>query len=294
MEINAVLTEGFEKWMQALGYAPSTVYNSAHYARDFFFYLKKQGIHDTSQISKPTLAGYYDHLQTRKNRRRGGGLSQPYIAAHFGALKCFGKYLQLTGRESFEIDITVTVGREDNDKMVLTRSEIGALYRACGNDTLGIRDRAMLGIYYGCGLRRSEGVNLDVKDILLKDKLVHVRKGKNYRERYVPMTGAVKEDLENYLEVGRQGLLSFKNKAETAFFLSYRGRRIEGNSLMARLQQLAGKTKINKTIGLHALRHSIATHLLQSGMGLEDISRFLGHSSLESTQIYTHLSAETQ
>jgi integrase/recombinase XerD len=75
-------------------------------------------------------------------------------------------------------------------------------------------------------------------------------------------------------------------------FLSERGKRMHGNSIINRLHQLAAKAKIQKTPGLHTLRHSIATHLLQSGMTLEEVSQFLGHSSLESTQIYTHLDNE--
>ena len=79
---------------------------------------------------------------------------------------------------------------------------------------------------------------------------------------------------------------------EQALFLSVRGKRMDGNSLLMRLKELVKMAGLNKSIGLHTLRHSIATHLLQSGMALENVSRFLGHQSLESTQIYTHLSAE--
>jgi integrase/recombinase XerD len=149
----------------------------------------------------------------------------------------------------------------------------------------------MLSIYYGCGLRRSEGVNLDAKDILLKEKLVFVRAGKGYKERYVPMNEAVKEDLDNYL-YERSGSLEGCGSKEESFFISYLAKRMSGNALITRVQNLANKAKIGKTIGLHTLRHSIATHLLQSGMTLEEVSQFLGHSSLESTQIYTHLAHE--
>jgi len=175
---------------------------------------------------------------------------------------------------------------------ILTRAEIGALYKACGNDFLGIRDRAVLGIYYGCGLRRSEGLALNLDDVLLREKLVYVRKGKYYRERYVPMTESIREDLENYIYVGRAKMLSFKNIRQEAFFLSRSVNRLHGNSLIKRIHQLSKAAKIDKETDLHTLRHSIATHLLKSGMTLEEVSRFLGHASLESTQIYTHLAYE--
>jgi len=150
----------------------------------------------------------------------------------------------------------------------------------------------MLSVYYGCGLRREEGMYLNVDDINLKARLIYVQKGKGNRERYVPMSEAVREDLENYIYVAREKILSFKNIKNPALFLSYRVKRMHGNSLIERLHKLTNKAGINKETGFHTLRHSIATHLLQSGMLLENVSKFLGHTSLESTQIYTHLAHE--
>ena len=162
---------------------------------------------------------------------------------------------------------------KETPKSILSLKEIKALYNACGTDMLGIRDRAILSIYYGCGLRRSEGLSLQVSDILLKEKRVYVRKGKNYRERYVPMTERVKEDLENYMYVAREKILSFKNTRQTALFLSMQVKPLCGNALIKRVHQLAGAAGIEKETGLHTLRHSIATHLLQSGMTLEEVSQ---------------------
>jgi len=98
----------------------------------------------------------------------------------------------------------------------------------------------MLSVYYGCGLRRNEGVSLDISDVLLKEKLLYVQKGKGYRERYVPMSEAVKEDLKNYIHVGRNSLLTYgPQMKEQALFLSVRGTRMDGNSLIMRLKELA-------------------------------------------------------
>jgi site-specific recombinase XerD len=177
-------------------------------------------------------------------------------------------------------------GSTRNIKTIFSKEEIKALQMACGSDVLGMRDKAMISIYYGCGLRRNEGLNLDVNDILFNKNLVYVRKGKNYKERYVPMTEGVKEELQNYVDYARAVLMKSPVKA---LFLTVRGNRLGSNAMADRLQILKDKAEINKEAGLHALRHSIATHLLQSGMELDKIKRFLGHSSLESTQIYTHL-----
>jgi integrase/recombinase XerD len=149
--------------------------------------------------------------------------------------------------------------------------------------------------FYGCGIRRSEGVHLDVGDINFDRSLLHVRKGKNNRERFVPISKANRKYLQDYVYDHRPELI--RGSKVEALFVSYQHiRRMQGQSLAIRLKVLQYQSEdtelMEKEIGLHTLRHSIATHLLQAGMKLESISKFLGHSSLESTQIYTHLSGE--
>jgi len=156
-------------------------------------------------------------------------------------------------------------------------------YEAATGTPLGLRDKAMLALYYGCGLRKNEGLGLNAGDILPEKDLILVRKG--YKARYVPLTGPNKTDLENYLIYGRPYLLN--GRKEEALLLTTSGRRLKAP--FERIQKLKREAGITKPLGLHTLRHSIATHLLQSGMPLEQIRRFLGHSSLESTQIYTHI-----
>ena len=285
------LIRSFEKWLNTLEYATSTVNISVSYLRDFFEFLEEFKVKSINEIDKIVIEVYYEYLQTRKNKRQTGSLSQNYIISNINALKRFVKYLQVTGKQSFEVDLKISTNKE-YQKTILTQEEIKALYNACDNSTLGIRDRAMLSVYYGCGLRREEAIHLNVDDINLKERLIYVQNGKGNRERYVPMSEAVREDLENYIYVAREKILSFKNIKNPALFLSYRVKRMHGNSLIERLHKLTQKAGINKETGFHTLRHSIATHLLQSGMLLENVSKFLGHTSLESTQIYTHLAHE--
>ena len=291
MEINDLLPQSFERWLSTLGYAKSTVYLSVHYVNDFFFYLKSLGITSLEEIQMVTLRRYHTHLQTRPKKRRSGGLSNNYIASNINALKRFSCYLEQTGRATLEITLKTTTDKE-TIKTILTPKEIKSLYMACDHEFLGIRDKAILSIYYGCGLRRSEGLALDVKDVMIKEKLVFVRGGKGNKDRYVPMTEPVRETLETYLCQGRKILLKGLHTKEEAFFISYRAKRMDGNTITSRLQNLATKAGITKDVGLHILRHSIATHLLQSGLSLEEVSQFLGHSSLGSTQIYTHIAHE--
>jgi len=291
MKLNIVLKNNFEKWLNTLGYAESTVYASINYLNDFFFYLKTNEIETLEQIKPETLRLYFNYLQKRKNKKQSGGLAVNTIISNINALKRFSKYLQQTGKADLEINLSLTA-EKTNTKTILTKAEISALYKACTNDYLGIRDKAMLSIFYGCGLRRSEGQNLDLQDILLKEKRLFVSKGKNYKERYVPMTEAVIEDLENYIYLAREKILSFKDVKIQALFLSMQVKRLCGNALIDRLKKLLQTANIQKDTGLHTLRHSIATHLLQSGLELEEVKQFLGHASLETTQIYTHINNE--
>jgi len=178
MEINVILLGSFEKWMQTLGFARSTVYGSVRYVTDFFFYLKTLFVTDIDDINHGTILSYHKHLQVRGSRKTTGGLSQNYIASNINAIKRFARYLQVTGKASLEITLQTPVEKAHLSRMVLTTSEIRAMYKACPVDYLGVRDRAILGIYYGCALRRSEGVALNVKDVLSKERLLHVHSGK--------------------------------------------------------------------------------------------------------------------
>ena len=149
----------------------------------------------------------------------------------------------------------------------------------------------MLTVLYSCGLRRNEAVYLDTSDIYFDNERILVRKGKNYKERFVPINRKNAEILEDYIFEGRPEF--YKSNLTEALFTSQQGKRLNGmsfaNRLKAIVQATNNKNIVEKQITLHILRHSIATHLLQQEVPLESIKTFLGHSSLESTQIYTHL-----
>jgi site-specific recombinase XerD len=147
----------------------------------------------------------------------------------------------------------------------------------------------MLAVYYGCGLRLNEGVHLELKDVMIDRQVLHVRKGKRYKERLVPMNPKTMQMITLYMDVGRPQLLQ-QYPTERLFIDANKGKPMQRQSLYIRAKALVKQAGIKKKVGTHTLRHSIATHLLQSGMKLEQIQQFLGHSNLDSTQIYTHLS----
>ncbi len=284
------LEKAFGEWLDILGYSEQTVYMLPNLLREFFHFLEQRSIYQLDFMNPKFITDYFTHLHHRPNERLVGGLSQAHLNKHRQALKKFGEYLQQNQNIILPINIKPLVLQQEAI-VVLTKKEINLLYQSTiYHESLKWRDLAMLELYYSCGLRRREGVKLDVKDIDLYQRRLHVKYGKGYKERIVPFTDQTANYFRDYQRNFRDRVMK---KGEQGFLLSVQGNRITGQSLLLRLKRLQTKTENEalqeKQIGLHTLRHSIATHLLKSGMNLTDIQQFLGHASLESTQIYTHL-----
>jgi len=248
--------------------------------------LEKQSVQTLDNIDQQHIESYDLYLRQRPNRKNKGALSISSITSNLNGVRRFGRYLQQTGKYTLEVNVPLPKAQRKTERMVLSLAEIRSLYRSTDESLLGIRDRAMLGIYYGCGLRRSEGVALELQDVDLHRNMLFVRRGKGYSERYIPFSEAIKRDFTAWLTVRGQLLV---NPTEKAFLIGVTGKALKGPAVMERLKSLVTLSSVDHTTGLHTLRHSIATHLLKGGMSLENVSRFLGHRSLESTQIYTHL-----
>jgi len=179
-----VLEESFRQWLELLNFEKSTVRYAPRKAKEFFYWLERHKINEVSGITRGNVSDYFDYLTSRENMIKGGRLSRNYLRTHLTALRKLSRYLRETGREGFETDITIQ-GTNRHRINVFTEMEIKALYSVCESDLLGIRDRAMLGVYYGCGLRRNEGINLDTEDVNLEKGLLYVSHGKNYKQRFV-------------------------------------------------------------------------------------------------------------
>jgi len=283
------LQAGFSEWMRILNFEKGSQRHMPKLLTAFLCFLERQNCHQISRVQEAQLSAYLEELQD-KTGRNGQGLSLNYVRKHLQVIRKFSRYLAETGQESFTVSLKIK-GKSTNIKGILTMQEVKELYNAIQDSPLGLRDKAMLALYYGCGLRKQEGISLNVVDVLLDKDLIHVRKGKGYKARFVPLSGQQKTDLENYLNYARPYFQTLNRKDE-ALLLSIRGQRMSGVTAFERLKKMKADAGITKSIGIHALRHSIATHLLKSGMKLEQIQRFLGHSSLESTQIYTHITHE--
>lgn len=294
----AYLEKAFEEWLDILGYCTMSVYNMPHIIREFLHWLEQQNCNHITDLSPKHYKTYFAHISSRGNQRRGGGLSNNYLNKHIQALEKFYEFLNHKGVQHLPPVNLRQLRLHKGEVTILTQEEIQQLYKATERESsdpkqeiYNARDRAILAIFYGCGLRRTEGASLGIDDISFDSRIVHVRKGKNYKERLVPLSKIGKQHLQEWIYDYRPGLV--KSSKEGALFIGRTGTPMNGNSLYTRfkllLQSVDNPELQSKETGLHTLRHSIATHLLQNGMDLQKIQRFLGHSSLESTQIYTHI-----
>ena len=290
-----VLVANYKEWLDILGFAESSVYTFPNYLQEFFYYLEQHNINNIDYINREIVKQYYKYLSERPNEKRGGGLSKSYLNSHRNALKRFKEYLQKHNAKNLPLHLKPERINRLEIINILTQEEIKELFKATQFSSeferVQLRDKAMLVLLYSCGLRRNEAVTLNIKDVLFDKELLLVRKGKNYKERFVPINYYNIEILENYIYEAR---IQFKdyNQSEALLIGNY-GTRLKGDTLAKRLQEVIKATNneeiLSKKITPHKLRHSIATHFLEAGMNIEDIKQFLGHSHLETTQIYTHL-----
>ena len=300
-----LLEHSFQDWLITLNYSGSAIQTYPVLLRELFFWLEQQGQTDLQALIPSQVETFFVQWQQRKNQRSGAGLSVAYINTMANTLICFVKYLKVSGEHTVAINLK-RPQEASLSKTILSQQEISMLYQACDvSHPLGLRDQAMLAVYYGCGLRKNEGNQLEVTDIHLQTSLLHVRAGKLNQERYVPVTKQNLQIIQDYL-AARDWFLyrhsvyldkyDYRRKKpradDQAFFVNIFGMRMYAfGQRLALLKEASG---IEKSFSLHNLRHSIATHLLQAGMSLPSIAQFLGHRCLESTQIYTHILDEYQ
>lgn len=277
MQDGIQIIKQYRTHLERLGYSKTSISMLPACTREFLEFTQKEA----HQIVSKDITAYYEYLQERPNKRRIGGLSESYINHHIYALKLFFGWQEEQGNIT-ENPISSLVFKKPTSKSreVLTAHEIKVLYEVCEN----YKEKAVLSIFYGCGLRRTEGEKLNLKDIHFRSGILYVREGKGSKRRAVPMSEKVTEYLKIYALKER-----FAKQNEMAFICNRIGTRTSGSSYNTILKKLLEKAGIEKEITLHSLRHSIATHLLESGLSVEYVRDFLGHKHLESTQIYTRV-----
>jgi integrase/recombinase XerD len=219
-------------------------------------------------------------------------LSPRSQARNISAIRSFFKFLYYT-KVSSENPATLLEAPKTGRKLPIFLSvhEIDALVGVIDLSTSeGQRNKAIIETMYGCGLRVSELVNLKITDIFATEGFIRV-KGKGNKERLVPIGSVALREIGYYLNTYRNKL-NVDKKSENTLFLNRRGKTLSRVMIFSIVKELAVKAGIKKNISPHTFRHSFATHLIEGGADLRAVQEMLGHESILTTEIYTHLDRE--
>lgn len=284
METSELYETKFRQYLIQLGYRGSSQNMMPRCAGDL---LRHHHVTDVNAITSHHIATFHQHLYQRPSRTHGGGLSDTYIHHHITSLRAFFNWLEQTGQITRN-PISPMKFRKPavNTRQPLTWEEIKVLFGAAQT----LKETAILHLLYSCGLRRSEAVALDIADVHLKSQVLYVRSGKGKKRRAVPMTAAVCRDLETYFL--RERTQVEPGHDQEAFILGKKGQRMGSSTHYSTVKAMMKRAGISGEASPHHLRHSIATHLLESGLSMEHVRDFLGHSRLESTQVYTKITKQ--
>ncbi len=264
------------------GLSKNTVANYTFDLERLCFYLEENGITvSPEKISEETIQQFVYSVSKEVNAR-----SQARIIS---GLKSFFSYLifeDIRLDSPMELIEAPRIGRKLPD--TLSIEDIDRLISAIDLSTLeGERNRAMLEVLYGCGLRVSEIVSLKISDLFFDEGFIKIT-GKGNKQRFVPMAAATIKYVQLYKSQIRTQVNIVKGHEDT-LFLNRRGRQLTRAMVFTIIKDLAVKINLGKNISPHTLRHSFATHLLENGADLRSIQLMLGHESITTTEIYVHL-----
>lgn len=292
------INEQYTAWLDTLGFSEGVIYDYNYRVRDFLEWLETQSVNQLNTVTQKHVTTYFNYLQNRPNKRyKGKLLSVSHLNHNFIAIDKLLEFLHGQGMKNVPVPTGYRL-HVDKDEQIrkiepFTKEEIKILYNSIEStypkfdfkkrEIKHYQLKLIFTLYYACGLRLSEGLRLRLQDVDFERRTVFVEKGKGYKDRFVPMSAGVYRDLQDYIYNFR---IKFKLPHSKLFVQGENGL----NDSIKHLQSVCDDDPIQqKRLSMHVLRHSIATHLLQNGMSIENISLFLGHSSLQSTQVYTHI-----
>ena len=250
---------------------------AAAYRSDVAFFLEASGV-PADEITSDDIVAY---LSTRTD------YSKRSQARLLSSLKSFFNYLvaeKYIKENPCDAVDTPKIGRYLPE--VLSVEEVDMIMESVPlNDTTGVRDRAILEVLYGCGLRVSEAVGLKISDIFVKEQFVRVT-GKGDKQRLVPIGDEALEYVLKYLDMRPE---PYDKASEDVLFLNRFGRKLSRISVFNMVKRQAVLAGVQKEISPHTFRHSFATHLIENGADLRAVQEMLGHESVMTTEIYTHI-----
>jgi integrase/recombinase XerD len=252
----------------------------------FIEFIDEKGIKASpAEITQALIREFIDKIND-------AGMSASSQARALSGVKSFFKYLlihDIIERDPSSLIETPKIGRKL--PVVLSPIEIEQLILAVDLDSeTGYRNRAILETLYGSGMRVSELVNLRLTDVHFDESYLKI-KGKGNKERLVPIGKKAKDSVILYIQNYRTKL-KIDRKDENILFLNRRGKKMTRVMIFTIIKDLADKIELNKIISPHTFRHSFATHLIEGGADLRAIQDMLGHESVTTTEVYTHLDKE--
>ena len=261
--------------------SPSTVASYSSDVRDFLAWIDSAGVR-VGDVKTDHIVQYFGTLE---------GLSKRSQARFLSSLRSFFKWTVLEGyvkdNPCDAVD-TPKIGR--HLPAVLSEDEVSAIIDSVDTGSWnGLRDRAILVVLYGCGLRVSEVVGLKISNVYFKEGFVRIV-GKGNKERLVPIGGMALEAVSDYLAVRPE---PSDTASEDILFLNRDGRALSRVSVFTMVKRQAMLAGVHKEISPHTFRHSFATHLVNHGADLRVVQDMLGHESILTTEIYTHIDTES-
>ena len=261
---------------------------TASYKNDlssFIKFLDEYNITDPSEIKTGHINNFFNLLKNV-------GLASSSAARYFSSLKGFFNYLYMNKYITLNPMEKISAPKlSKNLPSVLSINEIDKILAKPGtNEKLGLRDKALLEVFYACGLRVSELINLKLSSLYFDEEIVRVF-GKGSKERLVPIGRSAVEWTKKYIKTGRP-LLIKGLKSENYLFLNIRGSKLSRMGVWKIVDKYAKEAGITKEVHPHTFRHSFATHLLEGGADLRAVQEMLGHADISTTQIYTHIDRE--
>lgn len=264
-------------------YSPYTIKYYQQDIVDLFMFMSEQSIKNLTEVEYSDVRLYLTRLFEKK-------LARKSVARKISSLRSFYNFLL---REKLVSDNPFSQASipklEKRLPEFFYEDELNCLFQACNeNDPIGQRNKVIIEVLYATGIRAGECCNIQIKDIDMDlcTILVH---GKGQKDRYVPFGSFAYDALERYIDNGRKEILAYNKKQHDYLLVNFRGGPLTTRGLRTVLNSIIEKSSLNGKIHPHMLRHTFATHLLNNGADMRTVQELLGHSSLSSTQIYTHV-----
>ena len=277
--------------LRVQGFRPRTLVKFEFNLDRFFSYLFEQGITKISEVTRQHVESYRLHVFSLTSKATGQKRSIGFIYARLNVVKKYFRYL--TGRGHLFIDPTRNLTYPKTVRAlprgILSQEEIELLLTKPNLKTAsGLRDRAILELFYCSGLRLQEMVNLNLYDLDLPQGIIRINKGKNQKDRVIPIGRIAADFIGQYLAKIRPRWA--RSSLESALFLTAYRSRINPQTVNVNVRKYARRLFPGRRISCHSLRHTCATHLLRGGANIRYIQQLLGYSCITTTQIYTRVS----